>query len=200
MPSNAEDREKSLAEARKWSAKCKIHVIVYWIQSDLILRKLEDYFFAGSELLEHDDQRVIRLMTEPVTEPRPAWTAGLMDGMRSAIAAIEDARMGEQQFFRTSSFAHAAQGILTFDLFDYAALESHGTVAFGGGENVLLEFASKYLNSESGRPKIAIIEGEHKYSQKPSRFPTVHDSNLPRLRKACSRHSAGLIAAFGFIQ
>jgi hypothetical protein len=41
-------------------------------------------------------------------------------------------------------------------MFDYADLASHGCVAFGGDENVLLEFASVYLNSTSGLAKVLV--------------------------------------------
>jgi hypothetical protein len=155
--------------------------------------KLEEHFFAGSEVsLDAADQSgAVRLMTEPVTEPRPAWIAGLTDGMKSAIAAIEDVRRGEQQFFRLPSFAHAAQGILIFDLFDYNAIESHGVVAFGGSHSTLLEFASKYLNSNSGGLKIAFLERNQGFLLV---LVLVIFLGFVRLRKACRRvHSSLLI-------
>jgi hypothetical protein len=149
MPMTERDRQQSLAQTHKWSAECTIRVVVYWIDADLIQEHLQKHFLSDSPLPEDFDVDE-RGLAKFMTEPKPKWTTGLTEEMETAIKSLEDARRGKQQFFTLQDILKAAQGIVTFYMFDYADLASHGCVAFGGDENVLLEFASVYLNSTSG--------------------------------------------------
>merc|ERR550525_133440 len=68
--------------------------------------------------------------------------------IKEAIAAVE--HRGSLQYFEKCSLENAAKGNAIFDALHNPNSAVHGVVSFGGGESVLLEFGTAYLNSGSG--------------------------------------------------
>jgi len=148
-PASNEEREQCLKLARGW-AEQGISVTVFWIDPDLINAKIAMMF--GDEHLKSlqpekfNTRGIIRILCN---DPA-AWVSAVDPAILQALAAVEDPARKSRQFFEKCSFENAAKGNVLFDALDVPTSASHGVISFGGGESVLLELATLYLNSGSG--------------------------------------------------
>ncbi|CAK0832398.1 unnamed protein product [Prorocentrum cordatum] len=152
-----EEREKRLGQAREWADQ-GLPVIVSWLPEASVSEGVDRLFGAGCwEKLQgqrFDFRGAVRLLE--LAEPeQPEWLRGLSSTapgreLYLAIKAVEG--RAEEQYFERCSFENAAKG---YAIYRHLRGEGHapaaqGVVSFGGGESVLLEFASLYLCPDSG--------------------------------------------------
>jgi hypothetical protein len=153
-----EEREKRLGQAREWADK-GLHVVVSWLPEANISQGVDRLFGAGCwEKLQgqkFDFRGAVRLL-EAAEPDRPEWLRGLTctapgREMYLAIKAVED-RADDMQYFEKCSFENAAKGNAIYQHMRGEGQEpaAQGAVSFGGGESVLLEFATLYLFPGSG--------------------------------------------------
>ncbi|CAK0888968.1 unnamed protein product, partial [Prorocentrum cordatum] len=152
-----EERDKHLKKAREWADQ-GLQVVVSWLPEASISEGVDRLFGAGSwEQLQgqrFDFRGALRLL--PPGEPEgPEWLRGLRGSapgreLCQAIEAVES--RPEQQGFETCSFENAAKGNAIYQHLRGGGHQpaAQGAVSFGGGESVLLEFATLYLLPGSG--------------------------------------------------
>lgn len=188
-PTDVAERDRRLAQAGEWATQCGIDVIVYWIDQDLITAKINALYGADISTRFEDEKFNARGLIVILSDPRPAWVDGMEEEMTKAIEAMEDPAK-ESPFFEKCSFENSAKGNVIFEVLDSPEIEVHGSVTFGGGESVLLELATKYLNSTSGFDKSKAAVFPHSRGKK-------GDPVLPRhlgsvFRTECSRSLASV--------
>lgn len=144
----AEAKQKRLKQAKEW-AQQGLNVVVFWVDAQMLDRRIDemfgDSFVEDHRCMSHD----VRGLRKIVPEPQPTWVKGMSDIVWESILAIESADRGAKRYFEKCSFENAAKGNLIFDLLHIGKPAQHGVVCFGGGESVLLEIATKYLNKSS---------------------------------------------------
>jgi len=153
-----EEREKRLRQAREWADQ-GLPVAVSWLPEVSISEGVDRLFGAGcSEKLRRqrfDFRGAVRLL-EVAGPQGPEWLRRLRDTapgreLYRAIEAIES-RADHQRYFEKCSFENAAKGHAIYQRLRGGgrAPAAQGAVSFGGGESVLLEFATLYLFPGSG--------------------------------------------------
>eukprot|EP00930_Biecheleria_cincta_P040102 TRINITY_DN2750_c0_g1_i1.p1 TRINITY_DN2750_c0_g1~~TRINITY_DN2750_c0_g1_i1.p1 ORF type:complete len:1671 (+),score=338.01 TRINITY_DN2750_c0_g1_i1:189-5201(+) len=153
QPMDAVGQRKSLTQAEEWAKQCGAPVLVYWIDTKQITTKINELYGANASSLLEDRKFNERGVIQILSDQMPAWTAGVDGEIKSAIREVEGSGAGELPGFEKCSLENSAKGNLIFETFALPCIEEHGCAAFGGGESVLLEFASKFLNSMSGFDK-----------------------------------------------
>jgi len=170
-----EERNERLEQAREWAAQ-GFSVIVYWVCMERINQQINKLFgqtfVEDNQASEFDARGLVQIMADPLLP----WVQGLAhDSHRSilskwlsnfllwSILAIESPDRGDKQYFQKQSFEQAAMGNLIFDLLHTRSAAKHGVVCCGGGEPVLLEIATKYLNQnfEALHEHVAIFPFSH---------------------------------------
>jgi len=147
QPTNDAYRAKRIKKAGEW-AKQDIDVTVFWIDEERINDKIDHLFGAGTwknklEPAKFCERGLVRILSGE----RPKWVAGVHAELLKTIEAVESPTREAQQFFEQCSFVNAAKGNVIFDALDNPRSAAHGAVIFGGGESVVLELATLYLNS-----------------------------------------------------
>jgi len=175
-PSNAEERSKRLEQAERWSKELAVSVKVYWIDAAQIRTKMNDLFGRDTvsklEGKKFNARGAVSILSGEGSPP--AWVSGMDPAMREIIEAMET--RNDQPFFEKCSFENAAKGNVIFDALDVPGSAAHGALTLGGGESVVLEFATKYLNSESGFRKGSTFAAVYTHS----RGKEESDPKLPK--------------------
>mmetsp|Transcript_96353 Transcript_96353/g.176683 ORF Transcript_96353/g.176683 Transcript_96353/m.176683 type:complete len:763 (-) Transcript_96353:24-2312(-) len=153
-----EERNWRLEQAEEWAAQ-GFTVLVYWVCLERLNQKINKLFghrfVEDNQFARFNARGIVQIMSDPLLP----WVQGLAhDQHRSmlskwlsnfllwSILAIENVDRGDKQYFQKRSFENAAKGNLIFELLHNKFASKHGIVCFGGGESVLLEIATKYLN------------------------------------------------------
>eukprot|EP00933_Yihiella_yeosuensis_P064212 TRINITY_DN67576_c0_g1_i1.p1 TRINITY_DN67576_c0_g1~~TRINITY_DN67576_c0_g1_i1.p1 ORF type:complete len:308 (-),score=70.20 TRINITY_DN67576_c0_g1_i1:171-1094(-) len=174
QPVDTNEKDRRLKQAAEWAQQCGTTVMVYWIGIEQVQRKVVA-LYGGDALksFEGKDFNVrglIRLLSNP--QQTLTWMEGLSQEMKAAIEAVEDAGRGSQRFFEKCSFENSAKGNVIFEVLESSTIKAHGAATFGGGESVVLELATKYLNS-------AVPSEEQLLAVFPHRRGRDGDPNLP---------------------
>lgn len=144
---NVENREKKVKQAQAW-ANQGISVIVYWLDNNQIHEQVNALFGADAwaklEPANFDKRGDLFVLTGSP----PTWVDGIDDKIKLAIEEVETKHACKG--FEKCSFDNMAKGNLGFEALHDCKAAKHGVVTFGGGESVLLELGTKYLNSSSG--------------------------------------------------
>jgi len=148
-----EEREKNGEKAQEWADQ-GLPVVVSWLPEAAISQGVDRLFGAGCwEKLQgqkFDFRGAVRLF-EAAEPDRPGWLRGLApEGeMYKAIETVES--RSEKQYFEKCSFENAAKGNAIYQHLrgEGRMPAAQGVVSFGGGESVLLEFATLYLFPDS---------------------------------------------------
>lgn len=150
IPTDADERSKYVKKAEQWMEHNQTTVIVYWIDYSHICAKMDALYGEGTaaklEPEKFSARGVIRILSDDV----PSWVSGSEPGMLDMINAMEDPAREGQQFFEKCSFENSAKGNVIYEALRVPKSTAHGVVSFGGGESVMLELATKYLNPKSG--------------------------------------------------
>jgi len=152
-----EEREKNQKKAREWADQ-GLQVVVSWLPEASISEGVGRLFGGDcwEKLQNHkfDFRGGVRLL-EAAEPDRPEWLRGLKGTapgleMHKAIEAVES--RSDTQYFEKCSFENAAKGNAIYQHLRGKGGEpaAQGAVSFGGGESVLLEFATLYLFPGSG--------------------------------------------------
>ncbi|CAK0812206.1 unnamed protein product, partial [Prorocentrum cordatum] len=152
-----EERKKKVGKASEWAAQ-GLPVIVSWLPGVAISDGVDRLFGAGCwEKLQEAkfDFRGAVKLTEAAELDRPEWLRGLAGTApgRELLGAIEAVEhRADKQFFERCSFENAARGNAIYQHLrgGGGTPAAQGAVSFGGGESVLLEFATLYLFPGSG--------------------------------------------------
>ncbi|CAK0871171.1 unnamed protein product, partial [Prorocentrum cordatum] len=147
-----EERRRKLGRAGEWAAQ-GLRVVVSWLPEAAVSQSADLLFGAGCwEKLQgqrHDFRGAVRLTEAPEPE-RPEWLRALAGtapgrGLRAAIEGVEG--RAEGRYFERCSLENAAKGHAVYRHLRGEGREpaAQGAVGFGGGESVLLEFATLYL-------------------------------------------------------
>jgi len=152
-----EELDRNKKKAREWADQ-GLHVVVSWLPEAAIAEGVDRLFGEGCwEKLQgqrFDCRGAVKLLQ--AAEPDgPEWLRGLKGTapgceLYRAIETVES--RAEQQFFEKCSFENAAKGNAIYQHLRGEGREpaAQGAVSFGGGESVLLEFATLYLFAGSG--------------------------------------------------
>lgn len=163
-----EEREKRVKQAMEWATQ-GLDVKVRWLAETEISEGVDKLFGPGAwaklQPATSSHRGDIRLQDVGLDASQaPAqWLAALKGAKNSAALALHEAirtieTRSENQGFEKCSFENAAKGNAIFQLVHGASdLKAHGAISFGGGESVLLEFSSLYLNPGSAH----LICGDH---------------------------------------
>jgi len=149
-PSDAGERSKRVKQAEQWMEQCTICVIVYWIDNAWIGAKMDALYGEGTVAKLEPEKFSTRGLVSITTGDMPPWVAGLGTDIWESVKAMEDPIRQDQQCFEKCSFENSAKGNAIFEALDLPDLAAHGVACLGGGESVVLELATKYLNSKSG--------------------------------------------------
>ncbi|CAK0869120.1 unnamed protein product, partial [Prorocentrum cordatum] len=152
-----EELDRNKKKAREWADQ-GLHVVVSWLPEAAIAKGVDRLFGEGcwEKLQGHkfDFRGAVRLLEQAEPE-RPEWLRGLTDTasggtMYEAIEAVEGSTCN--RYFEKCSFENAAKGNAIYQHLRGEGREpaAQGAVSFGGGESVLLEFATLYLFPGSG--------------------------------------------------
>eukprot|EP00930_Biecheleria_cincta_P000998 TRINITY_DN102178_c0_g1_i1.p1 TRINITY_DN102178_c0_g1~~TRINITY_DN102178_c0_g1_i1.p1 ORF type:complete len:345 (+),score=71.06 TRINITY_DN102178_c0_g1_i1:32-1066(+) len=150
--------EELLGKAQEWARQCQIRVYVYWIDAKKLIAKIE--YVYGADAWTALTNTASKSVTGDrglikVHKSNRSWMEGLAgsyagEQLKQSIETCEkQTDKNGKQGLEGFSFENSAKGNLIFELLTTSG-GLHGVVALGGGESVLLEFASKYLNSKSG--------------------------------------------------
>jgi len=147
---STEERTKRVRQAEEWNRE-GIPVKVYWIEGNTVNEEVDKLYYHGAWKMlepEHYAKRGLIKITSPGPQ-QPPWANGLSDNWRTCLGKIEASERGEKCGFEQCSYINAAKGHTFFNELDIAGIDKHGIGAFGGGESVLLELSSKYMNNQS---------------------------------------------------
>jgi len=147
-PKSEEERTKRYNQANEWLTQVGIPVTVFWIDNDHIATMVDKVFGAGTWEKLKPEKFNKRGAVRIVNEKPQSWVNTTNPEMKKAIQVIESRQ--ENQCIEKCSFENAAKGHVIYEVLHSHDLAAHGTVSFGGGESVLLEFATFYLNSGAG--------------------------------------------------
>lgn len=137
------DKEKRRLQAIEWSEQ-GIPIVFTWIDEELQKQKMNLLFGANTSSTLEGKKFNDRGSVLVLGQPQQAWVSDLDGPIRQAIQRVEDSN--PQGGFEKCSFENAAKGNAIFDCVGDAECRAQGVACFGGGESVLLELASFYLN------------------------------------------------------
>lgn len=143
------EREKKTKKAQEY-ADNGFSVVYYPVNAEDLGKSINklygDRFVEDNASAPHNARGLVKISSDPP----PAWSKGMHDIVRESVSAIEHSDRGDKQYFEKCSFENSAKGNLIYDLLHNSESAAHGVACFGGGESVLLEVATRHLNSESG--------------------------------------------------
>jgi len=197
--------EENKKKAREWADQ-GLQVVVSWLPRDTISEGVDRLFGEGSwETMQgqkHDFRGAVRLLDTAEPE-RPEWlrelTGTALGGeMYKAIEAAEG--RADNQYFEKCSFENAAKGNAIYQHLRGEGREpaAQGVMSFGGGESVLLEFATFYLSPSSdfdtgqvalfpfgrGRPNDPALPAHEGHAFKPEKQPHVEEEDEGKIAAA----------------
>mmetsp|Transcript_149387 Transcript_149387/g.263717 ORF Transcript_149387/g.263717 Transcript_149387/m.263717 type:complete len:650 (+) Transcript_149387:116-2065(+) len=146
------ERDKRVTQAKEWASK-GFEVIVYWIGMDELGQKINELFGAKFVEIHKEAKFNARGLVKIMSDSGLSWVQGVREDFKKKIQDIESPQRGGKQYFEKCSFENAAKGNLIFELLHNDAAAMHGAICFGGGESVLLEISTKYMNSAVKAPR-----------------------------------------------
>jgi len=152
------ERTKKLGKAAEWAKQTELQVVVSWLPESAIIQGVNSLFGANcSEKLKEkkfDVRGDVRLLE---AEKQLEWIrviSGTADqSQRDIYKAIQEVESrADKRYFEKCSFENSAKGNAIYQHLRGEGYqpETQGAVSFGGGESVLLEFATLYLFPGSG--------------------------------------------------
>ena len=157
----SEERNKKLAKAAEWANQTELQAVVSWLPEAAISQGMNDLFGADcTEKLKEkkfDARGDVRLLGAAQQLEWIRVISGSDDqSQRDIHKAINDVESrANKQYFEKCSFENSAKGNAIYQHLrgEGCQPKTQGAVSFGGGESVLLEFATLYLFPGSGFDK-----------------------------------------------
>ncbi|CAK0807074.1 unnamed protein product [Prorocentrum cordatum] len=152
----SEERTKKLGKASEWAKETGLRVVVSWLPESAIANGMNSLFgtdcsekLKGKKFDVRGEVRLLSGQLEWVRGMAAASDPSQIEILR-AIEAVESRE--SKQYFEKCSFENSAKGNAIYQHLrgDGHKPDAHGAVSFGGGESVLLEFATLYLFPGSG--------------------------------------------------
>jgi len=153
-----DERTKKLGKAAEWAKETKLQVVVSWLPESTITEGMSSLFGADCVEKLKEEKFNSRGKVRLLDAAQPLeWMRG-MEGtadqsQRDIYMAIKDVESREnKKCFEKCSFENSAKGNAIYQHLRGEGYqpEAQGAVSFGGGESVLLEFATLYLFPGSG--------------------------------------------------
>jgi len=152
------ERTKKLGKAAEWAEQTKLQVVVSWLPESEITQGVNSLFGAGcSEKMKDkkfDVRGDVRLLEVGQQLEWMKAMSGTPDPSQrdiyQAIQVVENRT--DKRYFEKCSFENSAKGNAIYQHLRGEGYQpqTQGAVSFGGGESVLLEFATLYLFPGSG--------------------------------------------------